>query len=319
MDVAEQNKVSFIIPAKNEEQRLCRCLSSIYQLYLENTEIEIIVVDNGSIDNTVMVAEKLGAVVYRRPKDSVAGLRNFGASKASGNHFVFVDADIELDRNFLHHASKQFNHPCVGVVTGKILIPSDATWVEKTWVLNRRLHCKEQYINWSSSMNMMVRRDVFFYVGGFLASMQTCEDVEFSLRVRERGYFILYDYKAQVTHLGEAKTLLSFFLKERWRGLSSLLLIIEHPMNVRRWISFLQFPFFLLSFMVMFISIILISFKAFIVSLLCLVLLPLLRSILISIKNRSVKNFFNLLAVWMVYYIARSVALTEEVASMMIK
>ena len=78
--------ISCVIPALNEAENIERLISSILSQQLgPNLEIkEIIVVDNGSQDNTTSLAQAMGASVYVKPKLTIGALRNFGAKKANG-------------------------------------------------------------------------------------------------------------------------------------------------------------------------------------------------------------------------------------------
>lgn len=82
-------KLSACYIAKNEEKNIARSISS-----LGRQVAEIIVVDTGSTDSTVAVAENLGARVYRyKWQDDFAAARNFALSKARGDYLVLLDAD----------------------------------------------------------------------------------------------------------------------------------------------------------------------------------------------------------------------------------
>jgi glycosyltransferase involved in cell wall biosynthesis len=88
-------KVSFIIPALNEEKRIPILINSIKKLD-KNYNYEIIVADNNSTDKTREIAEIMGATVIRNSKDvpkTIANIRNTGASIALGEIFIFCDAD----------------------------------------------------------------------------------------------------------------------------------------------------------------------------------------------------------------------------------
>jgi glycosyltransferase involved in cell wall biosynthesis len=77
--------ISFVIPVRDDATRLERCLASIRQNDCVAARVEIIVVDNGSADCSVAVAQAAGARVVQTPHKPVAELRNIGAgmSRAS--------------------------------------------------------------------------------------------------------------------------------------------------------------------------------------------------------------------------------------------
>lgn len=299
--------ISIIVPAKNEEHRLPRCLSAINNLDCSSCDIEIIVIDNGSNDNTVEIAKKYGAKTYIRKTGTISGLRNYGAKVSNGEILVFVDADVEIKPDFLKNALKYLKNPKIGIISGPIQIPEDSTWVEKTWCLNRTRSTSLQEVHWVSSMRMIVRREVFSLVGGFSEDMITCEDIVFCKEIKKHGYLIYYDPQIKAIHFGEAKNLISLFKKERWRGIDSVSLIKKYPMDYRRLISFLQFPYFIVSFVVSISCFVFSCYYIGLFAFLCTISLPFLRSLIISKKNKTLKYFHKIFIVWFVYYCARSV------------
>src|SRR6185369_1919139 len=88
-------KVSIVIPVMNRADELRRCLTSLTQLAYPQEKLQIIVVDDGSIDDSPLVARRFGALLVpsggtgRGP----AAARNVGASMASGEILAFIDSD----------------------------------------------------------------------------------------------------------------------------------------------------------------------------------------------------------------------------------
>ncbi|HEU5160956.1 MAG TPA: glycosyltransferase [Streptosporangiaceae bacterium] len=114
--------VSIIIPAYNRAHLLQLCLRSIKaQTY---SPIEVIVVDDGSVDDSADVAASMGATVLRTEVNSgPAAARNLGAEHATGQILFFVDSDIALDRDSVENAVTMLeSEPRLGAVGG-ILLP----------------------------------------------------------------------------------------------------------------------------------------------------------------------------------------------------
>ena len=89
MGKARALKISACYIVKNEAKNLAKSIKS-----LKNQVNEIVVVDTGSTDNTIVVARKLGARVYNFPwQDDFSKARNFALSKAKGDWLVLLDAD----------------------------------------------------------------------------------------------------------------------------------------------------------------------------------------------------------------------------------
>jgi len=88
-------RISVVLPAKNEAEGLARTLPALRELY---PHAEVIVVDDGSTDDTVAVAEKLGARVLSSPYSMGNGAAiKRGARAATGEILVFMDADGQHD------------------------------------------------------------------------------------------------------------------------------------------------------------------------------------------------------------------------------
>ena len=85
-------KLSFVIPAWNEEKLICKTIESV-QVSAEKYNFEIIVADDASDDRTPEIARELGAIVVSCNNRQIGLTRNDGAKVATGDIFIFVDAD----------------------------------------------------------------------------------------------------------------------------------------------------------------------------------------------------------------------------------
>ena len=87
------NSLSVCIIAKNEENNISRCLASV-----EHIAEEIVVVDTGSTDNTIMIAKSFGAkIVYHEFNNDFAGARNKALDNATKDWILYLDCDEQLD------------------------------------------------------------------------------------------------------------------------------------------------------------------------------------------------------------------------------
>ena len=96
--------VSFVIPAKNEVGYIDRCLDAIQKMKTLDMKIEIVVVDNGSTDNTIDIVKAYGAIVATKNNGTIGSLRNFGARLSSGDFIAFLDADCIVPEDWLTRA-----------------------------------------------------------------------------------------------------------------------------------------------------------------------------------------------------------------------
>lgn len=88
-------KISVVIPVRNGEMHLARCLEALTSS--QRMDFELIVVDDCSTDGTCSIAERYGAFYFRTPRPMGPGAaRNLGARHAKGEILTFVDADVVL-------------------------------------------------------------------------------------------------------------------------------------------------------------------------------------------------------------------------------
>jgi glycosyltransferase involved in cell wall biosynthesis len=106
-------KVSIIIPAFNEERLLGASLAKIQAATTALTrrawEVELIVCDNNSTDQTAAIAAAAGARVVFEPINQIARARNCGAAAATGDWLVFVDADSHPSAELLGDMADEIN------------------------------------------------------------------------------------------------------------------------------------------------------------------------------------------------------------------
>lgn len=91
-------KLSIIIPAYNVGQYIGKCLNSVYEESTVMDDFEVIVVDDGSTDNTLEVANGYKAShanlkVIHKNNEGVGSARNVGLDEAQGEYVTFVDDD----------------------------------------------------------------------------------------------------------------------------------------------------------------------------------------------------------------------------------
>src|SRR6185369_12004138 len=89
-------KLSVVLITHNEERNLGRTLESVKPL-VAGGQGEIIVVDSGSTDRTVEIAESYGAKVFVEPWKGFAAQKNSALDKATGDWILSLDADEEVD------------------------------------------------------------------------------------------------------------------------------------------------------------------------------------------------------------------------------
>jgi glycosyltransferase involved in cell wall biosynthesis len=182
--------VSVIVPNYNGARTLALCLRAA--LAQDHPLLEVIVADDCSTDDSVAIAEGLGARVVRTPHNGGCGVaRNLGARQARGDVLFFVDSDVALAPGAVSAALHVLDaDPAVGAVCG-IEDPEpliDDGPVERFRAL--------QYHYWSRSSegvisflfpNMCaIRADVFAELGPFNPALRHTEEVDYGYRLSRR-------------------------------------------------------------------------------------------------------------------------------------
>ena len=89
-------RISIVIPTYNEEENIERCLKAIFEQDYPADRLEVLVVDGGSTDRTVELAQQYPIIYVRNPKKLAEAAKILGFSRATGELFLYLDADLFL-------------------------------------------------------------------------------------------------------------------------------------------------------------------------------------------------------------------------------
>lgn len=174
---------------------------------MADDSFEVIVVDNGSRDETRSVASCHGARVITEPVASRARARNAGARAARAPKLAFIDAECHAEPEWL--ASLADCLETAPLAGGAVVIDSSSTpnvveRFERLW----RFHQEENVTQggWSVSANLGVGAAVFAQIGGFDPFYRAIgEDVDLCLRARAAGHTIVWCPDAVIHHPAETE------------------------------------------------------------------------------------------------------------------
>lgn len=305
-----QPYVSIIIPAKNASRWLPMCLEAVVNQDFPKEKYEILVIDNGSTDNTIQIAKNYGAFVARKAELKIGALRNYGADIAKGSIFGFIDADVVVSKHWITSALSCLDINDEVACAGSFpRVPEEFNWVAKSWwhLQIPRTSSHEKEVEWLPSMNIVVNKKAFDRVKGFNTDLITCEDVDFCYRLGEKSKIIYCD-NMKAYHYGEPNSLKELFRKERWRGLSNYDGLKYHGFKLSELPSFLL-PVYYISLFLSLIASLAFGLKWLILtSVLLLVLPPFLKSYL-AFKHLSASTLcFQMAACYFVYCMARTLS-----------
>jgi glycosyltransferase involved in cell wall biosynthesis len=232
--------VSVIIPAYNAEPHIAETLNSV--LAQTFTDLEVIVVDDGSTDCTAKIVEKMARADKRvsllsQQNAGVAAARNAGMKVARGEWLAFLDADDiwypqKLDRQL--QCFQQLDHS-VGLVycwSALIQETSDLAGGYIAFDFRGNVRPALTYLNFiGNASTPLIRRSVIDAVGGFDSTLraqqaQGCEDWDFYMSIAERYAFevvpeFLVGYRQQSSAMSRnAASMINSYslIMERWRA-----------------------------------------------------------------------------------------------------
>jgi glycosyltransferase involved in cell wall biosynthesis len=180
-------KISTVIPAFNAERFLPRCLASVFAQTLKS--FEVIVVDDGSTDNTAGLAAELGATVAQRKNGGLSAARNTGIQVATGEWIALLDADDLWAPQKLERQVVSIRPDTVLVYTGITTFNDNGVRVEIPAIDPVQARKVLRYRNPIIPSTALVRRDAVTLNGGFREDIRACEDWEMWVRLKRLGQF----------------------------------------------------------------------------------------------------------------------------------
>ena len=227
--------LSVVVPAYNAAATLSACLAALQQ-QTYGGPYEVIVVDDGSTDETAALAHAAGATVITTPRGRPAAARNTGARAARGAIVCFTDADCAPRPDWLSQISRPFDDPEV--------IGCKGTYATRQRELVARfvqLEYEDKYdrlrpqasIDFIDTYSCAYRRDVLLLNGGFDERFHYLEDQELSFRLAARGYRMVFREAAVVEHRHSA-TLSDYLRKKATIGAWKVQVVRRFPAQAVR-------------------------------------------------------------------------------------
>jgi glycosyltransferase involved in cell wall biosynthesis len=180
--------VSVVVPVLDGAATIGAMLAALSAQAGAPRELEIIVVDNGSRDDTCAVVARFPNVtLLHEARRGPAAARNCGLRAARGEIVVHLDADTLPTRRWLASIVAPFADPAVVLAVGRTVCFSPQTPVERyiaaSGLYESDLATSREPFPFAPSLNMAVRRSAALAAGGWCEDLLTAEDVDFSHRV----------------------------------------------------------------------------------------------------------------------------------------
>lgn len=193
-------KISIIIRAKNEERWITSCLKAVFSQTVK--DIEVLVVDNNSTDNTIDKAKKFNVKIFNIDTYTPGGALNFGIHNSSGEFIVSLSAHcIPKDNQWLANLLKNFERQDVAGVYGRQCPMHFTSDIDKrdlylVFGMDKRVQEKDSFFH---NANSMIRRSVW-KENPYDEKVKNIEDRVWGQEIINKGYKIVYEPEAVVFH-----------------------------------------------------------------------------------------------------------------------
>lgn len=204
-------KVSVIVPFREANRKVMRCLESIKNQDYKNLEA-IVVSDRTELKNPGVVS------ILNSECKGPGAKRNLGARHAQGDILFFLDSDCILKRDSISKLINIFHAREVDAVTGKPLAYEKSNllgFITGLEYEDRFEQMGEGFVDVAATTCLGIKREVFFNVRGFVdysIGEAIGEDWDFSARLRSREYNIYHTNEVEVFHEHNAQSL-RYYLK----------------------------------------------------------------------------------------------------------
>lgn len=241
MSLLEMGKpdISVIVPVLNGNSIIKECIASLVKQDFPKNRYEIIIVDNGSTDNTPKILKrfKKNIRIFMEPERGPSYARNLGIKHAQGKILLFIDADCIASKDWIKNIILAFKKRNIKIVGGPVKAVQIDSILQK--YSNYFCHTQEDYFKvktpFFTTANAAIRKKDIFSAGLFNPKLMTCEDLELCTRLIKKRDELHYQQDAIVYH-HYPKSLLFFLKKNYNKGKFVGLLIkkVKRPLFVKR-------------------------------------------------------------------------------------
>ena len=216
-------RYSVVVPAYNAGATIRLCVEALLRQSAGTEACEVIVVDDGSTDDTAAVLRRFPVTAIHQPNRGPAAARNHGARLARGGIILFTDADCVPREDWVEQMAKPFVAAEVCAVKGAYRTEQRALVARFAQVeFEERFEMlkKVDSIDMVDTYSAAFRKDVFDQMGGFDESFPVAnnEDTDLSYKLSAAGHRMVFNPDAVVFHLKHPDTLRRYLRQKFWRG-----------------------------------------------------------------------------------------------------
>jgi GT2 family glycosyltransferase len=224
--------VSVVVCSYNGAATLDECLASL--VALDYPDYEVILVDDGSTDDTPAIAARFPRVRYIRQDNlGLSVARNVGARAATGEIVAYTDSDCVADVHWLQYLVRAMHDQKVDAIGGPNITPASDKWRAQCVAASPgnpgHVMFDDRQAEHVPGCNMAFRRSVLLDLGGFDPQFrQAGDDVDVCWRLMDAGFAIGYAPAAVVWH-HRRQTVRAYLRQQKGYGRAEGMLRLKHP------------------------------------------------------------------------------------------
>lgn len=227
--------ISVVVCAYNAALTMDSCLASFAQV--EYPDFEVIVVDDGSTDETGAIADRYAAIapyihVIHQPNLGLSAARNVGMNASRGEIVAYTDSDCDVDPHWLHYMAWAFMDKRFVAVGGPNLAPPEdnrtAACVSVSPGAPTHVLLTDEIAEHVPGCNMAYRKEYLAGIGGFDATYRAAgDDVDVCWRLQDEGHLIGFSAAMTVWH-HRRNTVSAYLKQQKGYGRAEALLLPKH-------------------------------------------------------------------------------------------
>ena len=225
-------RVSVVVCSYNSERTMEACLASLE--VLNYPDYEVIVVNDGSTDRTLEIAERYPYCrIISQPNKGLSAARNVGADAATGEIVAYTDSDCVADPDWLTYLVGKMEAANLAACGGPNFPPPEDSLVPAAVAVSpggpTHVLISDEVAEHIAGCNMAFRRDVLLQLGGFDPVYRAAgDDVDICWRFQDAGHAIGFSAAAIVWHY-RRNTVKAYLNQQRGYGKAEALVYAKHP------------------------------------------------------------------------------------------
>jgi GT2 family glycosyltransferase len=225
-------RVSVVVCAYNAERTMEACLASLEGL--DYPDVEVIVVNDGSKDRTLEIAERFSYCrIISQENRGLSVARNVGAEAATGEIVAYTDSDCVADPDWLTYLVAKMEAGSLAACGGPNFPPPEDSLVPAAVAVSpggpTHVLISDEVAEHIAGCNMAFRRDALLALGGFDPQYRAAgDDVDICWRFQDAGHTIGFSPAAIVWHF-RRNTVQAYLDQQRGYGKAEALVYAKHP------------------------------------------------------------------------------------------